>query len=114
MTNRFFRRSGYCALSLCIASTPYFLYLRSNAGTGRESLKIQTILQLALASPVFGCGGQLSSDEAGLLDAVAFVTGGQEEGAAIPQGFETRWRRRGRRATDPPVHDRVPGLPMMT
>ena len=31
-------------------------------------------------------------DEAGLLDAVAFVTGGQEEGA-IPQGFETRWRR---------------------
>ena len=31
-------------------------------------------------------------DEAGLLDAVAFVTGGQEEGA-VPQGFETRWRR---------------------
>ncbi len=55
-------------------------------------MKIQTILPLALASLVFGCGGQLSSDEAGLLDAVAFVTGGQEEGA-IPQGFETRWRR---------------------
>ena len=55
-------------------------------------MKIQTILPLALASLVFGCGGQLSSDEAGLLDAVAFVTGGQQEGA-IPQGFETRWRR---------------------
>ena len=50
-------------------------------------MKIQTILPLALASLVFGCGGQLSSNEAGLLDAVAFVTGGQEEGA-IPQGFE--------------------------
>jgi len=57
-----------------------------------RNLKIQTILPLALASLIFGCGGQLSSDEAGLLDAVAFVTGGQEEGA-IPQGFETRWRR---------------------
>jgi hypothetical protein len=55
-------------------------------------LKIQTILPLALASLVFGCGGQLSSDEAGLMDAVAFVTGGQQEGA-MPQGFETRWRR---------------------
>ena len=44
-------------------------------------MKIQTILPLALASLVFGCGGQLSLDEAGLLDAVAFVTGGQEEGA---------------------------------
>src|SRR5262249_10677968 len=49
-------------------------------------------LPLALASLVFGCGGQLSLDEAGLLDAVAFVTGGQQEGA-VPQGFETRWRR---------------------
>src|SRR5262249_50127142 len=49
-----------------------------------RNLKAQTILPLALASLVFGCGGQLSSDEAGLLDAVAFVTGGQEEGA-IPQ-----------------------------
>jgi len=47
---------------------------------------------LALASLVFGCSDQLSLDEAGLLDAVAFVTGGQQEGA-IPQGFETRWRR---------------------
>jgi len=55
-------------------------------------LKIRTILPLALASLVFGCGGQLSSDEAGLMDAVAFVTGGQQEGA-MPQGFETRWRR---------------------
>ena len=55
-------------------------------------MKIQTILLLALASLVFGCGGQLSSDEAGLMDAVAFVTGGQQEGA-MPQGFETRWRR---------------------
>jgi hypothetical protein len=49
-------------------------------------------LPLALASLVFGCGGQLSLDETGLLDAVAFVTGGQQEGA-VPQGFETRWRR---------------------
>jgi hypothetical protein len=57
-----------------------------------RNLKIQTILPLALASLVFGCGGQLSSDEAGLMDAVAFVTGGQQEGA-MPQGFETRWRR---------------------
>ena len=55
-------------------------------------MKIQTILPLALASLVFGCGGQPSSDEAGLLDAVAFVIGGQQEGA-ISQGFETRWRR---------------------
>jgi hypothetical protein len=31
-------------------------------------------------------------DEAGLRDAVAFIIGGQQEGA-IPQGFETRWRR---------------------
>jgi hypothetical protein len=55
-------------------------------------LKIQTILLLALASLVCGCERPLSSDEAGLLDAVAFVTGGQQEGA-MPQGFETRWRR---------------------
>ena len=34
----------------------------------------------------------MRSNEAGLLDAVAFVTGGQQEGA-MPQGFETRWRR---------------------
>ena len=57
-----------------------------------RNLKIQTILPLALASLVFGCGAPLSSDEAGLMDAVAFVTGGQQEGA-MPQGFETRWRR---------------------
>ena len=31
----------------------------------------------------------MSSNEAGLLDAVAFIIGGQQEGA-IPQGFETR------------------------
>src|SRR5262245_53349541 len=49
-------------------------------------------LPLALASLVFGCGAQLSLDEAGLLDAVAFITGGQQEGA-VSQGFETRWRR---------------------
>ena len=55
-------------------------------------MKVQTILPLALGSLIFGCGGQLSSDEAGLLDAVAFVAGAQQEGA-IPQGFETRWRR---------------------
>src|SRR5262249_32646984 len=48
----------------------------------------------ALGSLVFGCRDQLSLDEAGLLDAVAFVIGGQQEGA-IPQGFETRWRRTG-------------------
>src|SRR5262249_20476648 len=57
-----------------------------------RNLKIQTILPLALASLVFGCGGQMSSNEAGLLDAVAFIIGGQQEGA-IPQGFETHWRR---------------------
>jgi hypothetical protein len=50
------------------------------------------LVSLPLALMVFGCGGQLSLDEAGLLDAVAFVTGGQQEGA-VPQGFETRWRR---------------------
>jgi hypothetical protein len=57
-----------------------------------RNLKIQTILPLALASLVSGCGGQMSSNEAGLLDAVAFIIGGQQEGA-IPQGFETHWRR---------------------
>jgi len=56
------------------------------------AVRAQQALPLALASLVFGCGGQLSLDEAGLLDAVAFVTGGQQEGA-VPQGFETRWRR---------------------
>jgi hypothetical protein len=55
-------------------------------------LKSQSILLLGLASLIFGCEGPLTSDEAGLLDAVAFVTGGQQEGT-MPQGFETRWRR---------------------
>src|SRR5262249_11182553 len=44
-------------------------------------------LPLALGSLVFGCRDQLSLDEAGLLDAVAFVIGGQQEGA-IPQGLK--------------------------
>jgi len=47
---------------------------------------------LGLAGLILGCEGRLSPDEAGMLDAVAFVIGGQQEGA-IPQGFETRWRR---------------------
>jgi hypothetical protein len=34
----------------------------------------------------------MSSNEAGLLDAVAFIIGGQQEGATL-QGFETHWRR---------------------
>jgi hypothetical protein len=55
-------------------------------------LKSQNILLLGLASLIFGCEGPPTSDEAGLLDAVAFVTGGQQEGT-MPQGFETRWRR---------------------
>jgi hypothetical protein len=55
-------------------------------------LRIQNILLLGLASLVFGCEAPLTSDEAGLLDAVAFITGGQQEDA-IPHGFETRWRR---------------------
>jgi hypothetical protein len=54
------------------------------------NLKSQNILLLGLASLIFGC--EATSDEAGLLDAVAFVTGGQQEGT-MPQGFETRWRR---------------------
>jgi len=57
-----------------------------------RNLKGRTILLLGLASLVFGCEGRLSSDEAGLLDAVAFVTGGQQEGAQ-PHGSESRWRR---------------------
>jgi hypothetical protein len=67
---------------------------RREAGARLEgkNLKIQNILLLGLASLVVGCGGQLTSDEAGLLDAVVFVMGGQEEGI-IPHGFETRWRR---------------------
>jgi hypothetical protein len=58
----------------------------------RENLKGRNILLLGLASLIFGCESRLTSDEAGLLDAVAFVTGGQQEGEQ-PQGFETRWRR---------------------
>jgi hypothetical protein len=64
--------------------SPYFLYLDRMAALG-EKLEIQTILPLALASLVFGCGGQLSLDEAGLLDAVAFVIGGQQEGCDPPR-----------------------------
>jgi hypothetical protein len=64
-----------------------------SAGSASErNLKIRNVLVLGLASLVSGCGGTLGSDEAGLLDAVVFVTGGQQEGA-MPQGFETRWRR---------------------
>jgi hypothetical protein len=59
---------------------------------GERNLKSQSILSLGLASLIFGCEGHLTSDEAGLLDAVAFVTGGQQEGTR-PQGFETHWRR---------------------
>jgi hypothetical protein len=58
-----------------------------------RNLKSQNILLLGLASLIFGCEGPVTSDEAGLLDAVAFVTGGQQEGT-MPQGFETRWRLR--------------------
>src|SRR5262249_951160 len=57
-----------------------------------EKLESSNHSAAGIGKPSFRMGGQLSSDEAGLLDAVAFVTGGQEEGA-IPQGFETRWRR---------------------
>jgi hypothetical protein len=55
-------------------------------------LKARNVLLLGLASLICGCEARLTPDEAGLLDAVAFVIGGQEEGA-LPQGFETRWRR---------------------
>ena len=53
---------------------------------------LRNILLLGLASLICGCESRLGSDEAGLIDAVAFVTGGQQEGD-LPQGFETRWRR---------------------
>src|SRR5262249_23082199 len=91
-------RTGKCRvfLSGCIVRQELVKHLNAvfaiECRRWERNLEAQTILPLALASLVFGCGGQLSSDEAGLLDAVAFVTGGQEEGA-IPQGFETRWRR---------------------
>src|SRR5215470_8502052 len=41
---------------------------------------------------ILGCESRLTPEQAGLLDAVAFITGGQQEGAQ-QQGFETRWRR---------------------
>jgi len=63
------------------------------AGHARKRrLTLRDILLLGLASLVCGCESRLGSDEAGLIDAVAFVTGGQQEGE-LPQGFETRWRR---------------------
>ena len=63
------------------------------AGHARKRhLTLRNILLLGLASLICGCESRLGSDEAGLIDAVAFVTGGQQEGD-LPQGFETRWRR---------------------
>ena len=58
----------------------------------KRYLKLRNILLLGLASLICGCESRLNSDEAGLIDAVAFLTGGQQEGE-LPQGFETRWRR---------------------
>ena len=55
-------------------------------------MKARNVLLLGLAGMILGCEGRLSPDEAGLLDAVSFVIGGQQEGAQ-QQGFETRWRR---------------------
>src|SRR5260370_22672542 len=57
-----------------------------------RNLKARNVLLLGLAGLILGCEGRLSPDEAGMLDAVAFVIGGQQEGAQ-QQGFETRWRR---------------------
>lgn len=66
---------------------------RESRGARPEThLKTRNILLLGLASLICGCEARLTSDEAGLLDAVAFIIGGQEDGA-LPQGFETRWRR---------------------
>jgi hypothetical protein len=63
------------------------------AGHARNRhLKLRNILLLGLAGLICGCESRLGSDEAGLIDAVAFLTGGQQEGE-LPQGFETRWRR---------------------
>ena len=63
------------------------------AGHARKRhLTLRNILLLGLASLMCGCESRLGSDEAGLIEAVAFVTGGQQEGD-LPQGFETRWRR---------------------
>ena len=55
-------------------------------------MKARNVLLLGLASLICGCEARLTTDEAGLLDAVSFVIGGQQEGEQ-PQGFETRWRR---------------------
>jgi hypothetical protein len=70
-------------------------YPRPEATRGahlERRLKVRNILLLGFATLLSGCESPLTSNEAGLLDAVAFVTGGQQEGAQ-PQGFETRWRR---------------------
>jgi hypothetical protein len=64
-----------------------------HCGAGLErNLKARNVLLLGLASMILGCEARLTPEQAGLLDAVAFVTGGQQEGAQ-QQGFETRWRR---------------------
>jgi hypothetical protein len=66
--------------------------MKTAGQASKGHLKLRNILLLGLASLICGCESRLSSDEAGLLDAVAFVTGGQQEGD-LPHGFETRWRR---------------------
>jgi hypothetical protein len=64
-----------------------------SAGQARKGhVQLWNVLLLGLAGLLCGCESRLNSDEAGLLDAVAFVTGGQQEGEQA-QGFETRWRR---------------------
>ena len=58
----------------------------------------------------------MSSNEAGLLDAVAFIIGGQQEGAT-PQGFETHWRRTftdERSSTNQSGHMSVSAKPMIS
>src|SRR6266496_1249047 len=57
----------------------------------RKNLQARNVLLLGLASLICGCEARLTPDEAGLLDAVSFVIGGQQEGA-LPQVLETRWR----------------------
>jgi len=57
-----------------------------------KNLKARNVLLLGLAGMILGCESRLTPERAGLLDAVAFITGGQQEGAQ-QQGFETRWRR---------------------
>jgi hypothetical protein len=66
--------------------------MKTVAHARKRHLILRNVLLLGLASLICGCESRLTSDEAGLLDAVAFVTGGQQEGE-LPQGFETRWRR---------------------